>query len=191
MQKLLFVVALLLALPLIASAQDDAPKVEIFGGYSYLRLNEDFTGLDRDLNGFNTSVTLNLNKWFGIANEFSGHFGTTNIIGVNSDFNVYLVGVGPRVAYRGIDRVTPFAHILFGVARSDLKFGGALGTLSNAGFAMIVGGGLDVKVTDNIALRLFQADYVLTRINHQIGTSTDNQSNFRASTGVVLRLGEQ
>ncbi|NOT63349.1 MAG: putative porin, partial [Acidobacteria bacterium] len=35
MRKLLLTVSLLLALPLVALAQD-APKVEVFGGYPYL-----------------------------------------------------------------------------------------------------------------------------------------------------------
>jgi opacity protein-like surface antigen len=192
MRKLLFVMALLLALPLMASAQDEAPKVEIFGGYSYLRLDDDFTGLDRDLNGFNTSFTSNFNSWFGVKGEFSAHYGDANIAGVQTDFNTFLFAVGPQVAYRGLERVTPFGHVLFGAARTDLKVGGIVGTVSNAGFALIVGGGLDLKVTDNVALRLFQADYVLTRVNNITSTtSTNNQSNFRASTGVVLRLGEQ
>jgi opacity protein-like surface antigen len=196
MRKLLLTAALLLALPMIALAQDEAPKVEIFGGYSYLRLDDDFTGLDRDLNGFNTSFTTNLNKWFGITAEFSGHYGTANIAGVNTDFDTYIFAVGPRVAYRGIERITPYGHVLVGAARSSLDFGNVVGSVSGSGFALVVGGGVDLKLTDNIALRLFQADYVLTRIDNitnsaTSGFNTQNQNNFRASTGVVVRLGEQ
>ncbi|MEK7831876.1 MAG: hypothetical protein AAB401_12360, partial [Acidobacteriota bacterium] len=57
--------------------------------------------------------------------------------------------------------------------------------VEDSAFAMAIGGGLDAKVHDNLAIRLFQTDYVLTRFND------DSQHNFRLSTGLVLRLGSQ
>jgi len=49
MQKLYFIVALSLALPIIAQAQE-APRVQMFGGYSYMRLEDNnIDGQDRDL----------------------------------------------------------------------------------------------------------------------------------------------
>jgi hypothetical protein len=111
MRKLLFVMALLLALPLIASAQDEAPRVEIFGGYSYLRLDDAISPTDRDLNGFNTSFTTNFNRWLGLTAEFSGHFTDLNVGGTQADLDTYLFAVGPRVAYRNFERFTPYVHV--------------------------------------------------------------------------------
>jgi opacity protein-like surface antigen len=215
MRKSLLVVALLLALPVIASAQDEVPKVEIFGGYSYLRL-DNATGLavasttgttttvmtapiDRDANGFNVSFTQNLNSFLGITAEFSGHF--TDAVGVNGqllDRDAYFVTAGPRLAIRRFERFTPYLHIMAGMARQDIQnqnVSSSLGTIvnqSDSGLAFVVGGGVDLNLTSRLGVRLLQADYILTRFSNRNGASSElNQANFRASTGFVLKLGEQ
>jgi len=196
MRKSLFVMALLLAMPLLAQAQE-APRVEIFGGYSYLRLDDAVSPTDRDLNGFNTSFTANFNSWLGVTAEFSGHFTdlNTSLIGTQADLDTYLFTVGPRLAIRKFDRFTPFVHILAGLARADVNLTGTSSILGNsvssAGIALVVGGGVDLNINPKIAVRLFQTDYVLTRFSNQNVATELNQSNFRASTGVVLKLGEQ
>jgi opacity protein-like surface antigen len=216
MRKSLLVVALLLALPVIASAQDEVPKVEIFGGYSYLRA-DNATGIsqastmgtttsvmtqmaDRNLNGFSTSFTNNLNSWLGIEAEFSGHFTDTVLNGTTLDRDIYFVTAGPRLSIRRFERFTPFAHIMVGMARQDIQVQNASSTIStvgslnqqDSGLAFIVGGGVDLNLSSRLGLRLAQTDYILTRFSNRNGTSTElNQANFRASTGVVLKLGEQ
>lgn len=197
MRKLLFITALLLALPLIGQAQE-APRVEIFGGYSYLRTDNNNNGglttvaTDQDLNGFATSFTTNLNTWFGVTAEVSGHYGSYNVGGLNVDQDMYLFTAGPRFALRRYERITPYAHALVGVARTNLDAGSistGVGTIStsinDSGFALVVGGGVDLNINELVAFRLFQADYVLTRLNN------NSQNNFRASTGLVLKLGSQ
>jgi opacity protein-like surface antigen len=212
MRKSLLVVALLLALPVIASAQDEVPKVEIFGGYSYLRL-DNATGLsqqvggvvstaplDRDANGFSASFTQNINSFLGITAEFSGHF--TDAVGVNGqllDRDAYFVTAGPRLAIRRFERFTPFLHIMAGMARQDVQnqnvsssVGTSLVNQSDSGFAFVVGGGVDLNLSSRLGIRLLQADYILTRFSNRNGASSElNQANFRASTGFVLKLGEQ
>ncbi len=185
MRRVLMILALLTALPLVASAQD-TPNVEIFGGYSYLRQNDNLIG--EDLHGWNASFASNFTKWLGLAAEFSGHYGDATLTpGLKADVATHLFAVGPRFSYRGSESVTPFAHVLFGAARSDVTYFVPTGRtrFNESAFALIVGGGLDLKVHDNVAIRLIQADYVLTRFN------SDSQHNFRASTGLVLRLGDK
>lgn len=185
MRRFSIILALLMFLPIIAAAQD-TPRVEIFGGYSYLRQNDNLIG--EDLHGWNASFTSNFTKWLGLAAEFSGHYGDATLTpGLKADVATHLFMVGPRFSYRGSEAVTPFAHVLFGAARSDVTFflPNGRNRINESAFALIVGGGLDVKVHDNVAIRLFQADYVLTRFN------SDSQHNFRASTGLVFRLGEK
>jgi opacity protein-like surface antigen len=218
MRKSLLVVALLLALPVIASAQDEVPKVEIFGGYSYLRL-DNATGLssgivgtapvlgvttlplDRDANGFGVSVTNNLNSWLGITAEFSGHFTDAQVGGQLLDRDAYIVTAGPRLAIRRFERFTPFLHIMAGMARQDVQVqnastsGSILSSVINqqdSGLAFVVGGGVDLNLSSRLGVRLVQTDYILTRFSNRNGASTElNQANFRASTGFVLKLGEQ
>src|SRR5262249_3994944 len=184
MRKLFILAALTLTLPIIAQAQD-SPRTEIFGGYSYLRLDDDLND-DRDLNGWNASVNQNLIKWLGVKADFSGHYGGSSIFVVTgADLSQYFFLFGPQFTLRKFGRFQPFAHVLLGVTRINFDSNVSGLSFDDTAFALAAGGGLDIKVHDRLAVRLFQADYVLTRFND------DNQSNFRASTGLVLRLGKK
>lgn len=185
MRKLLILAVLALALPVVARAQD-APKAELYGGYSYLRADDDAGGVD--LHGWNASFAANINKWFGLAADFSGHYGDVTLLpGLKADLSAHIFTVGPRFSYRGNERVTPFGHVLVGAARSDSSFLSRTGKVksSDSTFALVIGGGLDVNINKHAAFRLFQADYVLTRFDD------DTQNNFRISTGLVLKFGSQ
>jgi opacity protein-like surface antigen len=184
MQKLFFIVALLLVSSIAAQAQEN-PSTEIFGGYSYLLADDDNGGID--LHGWNASFNQNIVKWAGIKADFSGHYGEVTFLpGQRADLTTHLFLVGPQFSFRQNERVTPFVHALFGAARTDLTLIGPTGRVSvdDAAFALALGGGVDIKVVDSLAIRLFQADYLLTRFND------DSQHNFRASAGLVLRFGK-
>jgi len=200
MNKLLFVFAFLLALPVLASAQE-LPRTEIFGGYSYMRLDQDGQ-TDQDLNGFNTSFTYNFNSFLGATAEFSAAFGNltsgAGATAVTQDQNFYFYLFGPKFTFRGNERFTPFAHVLLGAVTQDLgntlttSTGTTVTTTStpnNTQFAMALGGGLDINFTERLSVRAIQADYILTRLPGN-GANT-NMNNLRASAGFVLKLGEQ
>jgi opacity protein-like surface antigen len=192
MKKPLFLASLLaLCLPLAASAQEAAPKVEIFGGYSYLRADTGNTGLDSvNAHGFNTSLAGNITKHVGIVGEFSRFtisesftspiFGNTN---VDSSALTYLFG--PRITLRR-GKAEPFVHALLGGAREkDRGSSRFIVTATDNAFAFALGGGLDVKVNDNFAIRVAQVDYLGDKIGSETG------ENFRYSVGVVIRLGKR
>jgi opacity protein-like surface antigen len=162
MRKLLMVAALVCLAPVVAMADDD-PKAEVFVGYSYAHFDASV-----DTNGWEASVAGNVNDWFGIEADFSGHY---------YDGDAYLFLFGPKFAYREHDVVTPYAHVLFGgghISVDDSSF-------DDTAFAMAVGGGLDAKVHDNVAIRIAQVDYVMTR------WADDTQNGVRVSTGIVFR----
>jgi opacity protein-like surface antigen len=188
--RALVIVCALLSLPLTAVAQE-TPKVELFGGYSYFR-NEG----GRDLHGWTGSIAVNLNHWFGLVADVSGHYEsrTFRLTFPNGGFNVFdsstgrhTVVVGPRFSYRKSKRLVPFAHVLLGITRehedtTSLLPDFTLRTKSNnTGFAMALGGGLDVALSRRVALRLFQVDYSLT---HVVFT----RHNARGSVGLVFRF---
>ena len=178
MRRVLCILALVAVAALPAAAQ--GPKAEVFGGYSYVRVNPGGGDNGINLNGWNASVTGNLNDWFGITADFGGSYGSPNVGGTQVDTNAHTFLFGPRIKARG-DKVEPFAHALFGAARVE---GSALGiSISDSGFGMALGGGLDWKANDAISIRLGQFDYLMTRIGG------DNQNNFRFSTGIVFRFG--
>jgi hypothetical protein len=173
MRKFITVGLLLGLFSVAAFAQEmgGTPKAEIFGGYQYTRFDG---GLNA--NGWNTSVAGNLNNWFGIAGDFSGAYKTQN--GVS--FNNYTYTFGPVVSYRHNETFTPFAHFLAGGSRASASLNGVSG--STSGFAMMFGGGLDVKATRHVGVRAIQFDWLSL---HSNGTSDNN--NMRISTGLLLR----
>jgi len=171
MRKLIGFALLFGMCSLAAFGQESAPKAEFFGGYQYTRFDG---GLNA--NGWNMGLTGNLNRWFGVASDFSGAYKSQN--GVS--FNNYTYTFGPVVSLRHNETFTPFAHFLAGGFHSSASFGGASG--SGSGFAMMFGGGVDVKATQHVGVRAIQFDWLSLRAN---GTSDNN--NMRISTGLVFR----
>jgi opacity protein-like surface antigen len=117
------------------------------------------------------------------------------VTAVTQDQDFYFYLFGPKFTFRGNERFTPFAHVLLGAVTQDV--GNVLtsttgttttitSTPNNTQFAMALGGGLDISVTERLSVRALQADYVLTRL-----VANTNQNNIRASAGFVLKLGEQ
>lgn len=195
--------AVLFALP--ASGQE-APKVEIFGGYSYSRVErgEGVSGIN--LNGWNAAVTGNVNSWFGVTADFSGHYGSPG----GTDQNRHSFLFGPKLTYHDNGRVNPFAHALFGAVRAHrgITLPGPivpqLPPTSESSFGLVLGGSVDYAVSNRFAIRIIQADYALTRFNESSGivciqsitalcptTSLGTQNNFRLSFGVVWRFGSR
>ena len=93
MRKFMGLALLVSLFSLAAFAQEGGttPKAEIFGGYQYTRFDGGVNA-----NGWNTSLTGNLNNWFGIAADFSGAYKTQN--GVS--FSNYTYTFGPVISYR-------------------------------------------------------------------------------------------
>ena len=169
-------------------AQENTPKTEIFGGYQYSHF--DASGTGTNMNGWNGSVTGNFNKWLGVTADFSGayksqsaSFSGTN---VSADLKAYTYTFGPVVSLNHQGTVNPFVHALFGGVHGTLSGNvSGLGSAkaSDSGFAMLLGGGADVKVTKSIAVRLIQGDWV-----HYSLFGTSGNSNARISTGLVFRF---
>jgi hypothetical protein len=188
MQKLFLIAALTIALPFIARAQE-TPRTEVFAGYSYMRLeqNSGLPNQDRDLNGYNVSTTITVyKKLIGFTADVSGHFGDLqqNVFPqTNQGMTLFLAG--PQYTLRKFQRFQPFAHALFGVGRLRLDNLSTNLTQTVSNFAFAVGGGVDLATPlgSKIAVRAFQADYVMTRFN------SNTSGNLRASTGIVLRFG--
>jgi opacity protein-like surface antigen len=139
-----------------------AQRVEIFGGYQFTHLQPAFNA-----NGWNASLTGNFKHVLGITGDFSGAY--------KQNQHVYTYTVGPVLTAR-LPVVQPFVHALFGgITASD---GG-----STSGFAMFVGGGIDVGLRKGIGFRIVQADWLSTKVS-----DITRNRNVRASTGIVLKF---
>ena len=173
MQKAGLLFALVLFFSVAAAAQE-TPKVEVFGGYSNLFAN--LNNSSYNLNGVHVSAAENVNSWFGGVLDFSTHFGSNAGYNVNTESIMY----GPRIAYRKSPAITPSVHALFGAVRGSRYFDGI--SVANYRFAVGLGGEIDVRINDKVALRLVQADYIPT---HFLDL---RQDNIRISAGFVFRF---
>ncbi len=149
------------------------------------------------------SVAYNLNDWLGLVADFGGfrvtRFGpggtpTGGIVPASGNVFSYLAG--PRFSYRKFDRLTPFAQVLFGGAHASPVTLSACAAVctplsSENAFAMTAGGGLDLKVSRHLAVRVVQAEYLLTRFADDSANAGERivQNNVRLSTGIVFRFG--
>ena len=196
MKKYSLLILLIVSTAQIASAQSNTgehPKVEFFAGYSQNRIKvqtvdeNNLPTIERvRFDGFNAQVTGMFNKLFGITGDISGHYRSDTVSGLGGSQKIksqlYNFLVGPEVKARNSSGVTPFGHALFGVAHSRQSVDGAANsTDSETDFAMALGGGFDVAVSDRVALRLFQADYNPTFFGNE------RQDNIRLSFGVVFK----
>jgi opacity protein-like surface antigen len=167
----------LVFLALMPVLAQDVPKAEVFGGYSWA---------GGKFHGWNTSVTGNVNKRFGIVADFSGHYGSEleGSILVKKDAHSFLFG--PRVSFRG-KKFTPFVYALLGATRfhESATVAGQKLSDSDTGFSSAFGVGLDVKVNDRIAIRAFQLDYFRPNFFDEA------HNRGRLAFGVVLHLGKK
>jgi opacity protein-like surface antigen len=176
MRKAYWFMVALLVLPLTAAAQN-TPVVEVFGGYSHMV--GDLNNSTFNLNGVGGSVEENLNKWFGGKLDISSQFGTEAGFKVNTQTIAY----GPVFSYRKNPKVRPFAEGLLGAVRGSAEYLGV--SQSEYRFGAMLGGGVDVRLTDRVSLRLIQADYLMTRF------SSTTQDNIQISAGLVFRFGRK
>jgi opacity protein-like surface antigen len=212
-------------------AQDATPKVQVFGGYSLLRADHGgFSGplLDVDLrqtsnpfavptyllDGWNAEAQYNAGRWFGVAADFGGRYGSPisasrdrTLAGLPKE-NTYSFLAGPVISYRTKSRLTPFAHTLFGWERASLGASTITGSVTSPvtvtattydDFVVALGGGVDYRVTHHFSVRAAQLDWYHTSVNLNKfytnafgGTLLEglrtNQVNYRVSAGAVVRF---
>ena len=139
------------------------------------------------MNGGSGWVAFNFSHSLGIVGEVAGQH-ASNISSSGADLTLTSFLAGPRRTWSRARRFAPFVQALFGGAHASGSLApGSSGVAGSANaFAMTAGGGLDIGFTRHIALRAFEADYYLTRLEN--GTN-DHQNNLRLGAGVMVRLG--
>ncbi len=215
-RRLVLVVSVICVWTLLAAAAmaQENRKWEVFGGFSYFRVE---TAPELDVFGVAHINTLGWHAsfseypldWLGGTCDFSGFYGRPTITvpanyiapgnpptNLNLDNSVnsstYTAMFGPSFASRRNPNVKAFTHILLGVVREDVSLtskGEILAGTSVRGsdttFGFAVGGGVDFKITNLVAVR-GQADWI--RSTFKDG-GDDRQNHVRVSMGLVFRLG--
>ncbi|MGA2886989.1 MAG: OmpA family protein [Terracidiphilus sp.] len=183
------------------------PKVELFLGYSYLRAVPAPADGNRLvwLNGGSTSIVYNFTRHLGLVGDFGGlddskirlaGIGANSSSTVDSSGLAYTYLFGPRLSFRNHERFTPFAQVLFGgihASKATVSSGctGAGCTVlpEENSFAMTAGGGLDLKVRPHLAIRMIQAEYLMTNFEDLTTGKNATQNDMRLSSGIVFRFG--
>jgi hypothetical protein len=192
-----------------AISRQSAPsisRVEVFLGYSGIRAVPTDTLGNRLvwLSGGGASAAINLNRYLGIVGDFGGYrdtkvrltgAGATPAGTTDSTGSAYTYLLGPRLSYRRYQRFTPFAQALFGaVHASQVTLSGCSGpscpTLpAENAFALTAGGGLDLRIHHRVSIRLFQAEYMMTRFADLSTGDRQIQNDVRLSSGLVVGFG--
>jgi hypothetical protein len=180
---------------------------ELTGNYSYMH----YTPVDNlpttNLNGGGGSAVLYLAGFFGLKAEVEG-YASQNI---NFNFppgsircpsgctgtaqaNLFTGNLGPQIKIR-IKRVQPFFEGLVGGVHTNFYqnvhkncSGCAFGSPGDWALDVVLGGGVDIKVTSHLAIRPIEADYFLTRFINGFTTGNNNQNNFRYQAGLVFEF---
>jgi hypothetical protein len=185
-----------------AAWAQETPRVEVFAGGSYA--HEAISDI-KSVNGvgWHASLFENVNDWFGAGIDVSGHYSSPKAnLGMSRptpiDSRAFTYLFGPRFSYRRWTHLRPYAEALVGVDNLRvIPKASAMKPVSLTTFAGAFGGGIDVAINSRFALRLIQADYVLTRFRKFDSTTGAfdgphrMENNIRASAGVVFTFGQR
>ena len=202
------ITAHLMALALLFGAgavAQGVPKADLFLGYSFLRANS-----ARNIPAFTNNGGLGTFAWNftnHVAAEFEfGGYHNGNIHNIRFDTTEMTYLFGPRFSVGRSRRVDPYLHTLFGGVHLTTSLPITVAPTPQSpvatttriagtqdGFAMALGGGLDIRLSHHVTFRPIQFDYVLTRLA-DFGltgqpSGTRNQHNLRYAAGVLFTFG--
>jgi outer membrane protein OmpA-like peptidoglycan-associated protein len=194
-------IALLCAFGAPAAAQSQpAPKWELYGGYSFWDPGADVHGIlplglvpitsqmNSNPRGAGAAVTYDFNRWFGLTLDASDHWGigkrgTPAACCRDADFAN--LSLGPKFTYRTA-HFSPFLEALVGDHR---LYPEGFHNIQKLGF--MFGGGLDLNLSQHVALRLFRADYVMSSYRYGPSSTTPSTdlSGVRLQSGLNFMFG--
>jgi hypothetical protein len=174
MRKLILGTIGLLLMSVPGWAQESYPKAEVFGGFSMTSMAGGTPSVRNSFYGWQGAINGNFHRNIGIVGDFGGQYKSIAGVGISN----YQYLFGPQISVRG-EKVTPFVHALFGGYRTS-----ALGVSStNLGLGM--GGGLDLNISDRVALRVPQFDWTPIRAGGVWSTNV-----IRVGFGLVFKAGQ-
>jgi hypothetical protein len=182
-----------------AQTGGDYNKVDVGVLFSHNRVdtgiddpNQNFIDQREGFNGVEAFVKGNVSRFVGLKGSYSYYRKSFDIVGntaatsfdVDANIHQFLGGVEFKDNARET-KVKPFAHVLAGAGHFRADVNNVTPALSfeesETGFAAVVGGGVDFKLSDRVDLRAVQFDYNPTRSGGETG------HNFRVGIGVIFR----
>jgi hypothetical protein len=208
MKKIITVIATSLCFAFVAGATD-IPKTEVFLGYSLVRLSSSGDIIpSRDANGGSGQFVYNFSHGFGVAFD-AGAVTNGAINQTNVDTTVAHLVVGPRYKFNRHSKFQPYVQALFGgaytTASTEILAVPVVNPLtivtsdavsarlvaSRRSSAMLIGGGLDWKVSKRMQFRPVAFDYFMIQPESLITGQTRQRNNWRYSVGVNFTFGTQ
>lgn len=180
-------IAGVLVSPGAASAQKAAgaaPGFEFSGAYSYIRARSAGGGSSSNVNGGSASVAVTFHDSVSLVADFGGYGFSGLGSGLSATMYTYLFG--PRYTFHKIGRISPYAQVLLGGGRLNATSGSV--QAGENGFAVAIGGGLNIRLTHHWEIRAPQVEYLMTRFPDTTGAGA-TQNNVRISAGLVYRFG--
>ena len=211
MRKLLLLFAILLVCAPAGFAQSDYSHWEFFIGYAHERANNgadrldargvainpngstqrvDFVSKRIPYNGVSGELVANVTPHIGLVTNVAVTYANTDFLDALSgrSFHArvtrYTLLFGPRYNFRNSSPFIPYAHALFGLARSQAKFRDgdfSCPDTNQTAFAMALGGGLDIRASKHIDIRAGQVDYLPVFFSH------GREDGLRFSAGVKIK----
>jgi outer membrane protein OmpA-like peptidoglycan-associated protein len=171
------------------SSYDTVPKWELFAGYQWLAPGGIVPGQNLVIQ--NQIITTTEYKIPTLARGFgiNGAYNFTKVLALEVNYggdwdgnsnSVNMISGGPKFTLRR-DSVNFFAHTLFGLEHLTSPY-----DQSSNGFGMLLGGGIDVKVSKPISIRVIEADY---QYAHQGYALNEHLNSARVTSGLVFNFG--
>lgn len=170
---------------------------ELFGGYSYAKINPENALPKESAHGWVGSAAGYANKWFGAGVEIAAHFGdiTPPASAPSLHFKEYSYMAGPQFRFVNTEKAqAAFRLFLGGVfgqvnldssttpAQSQALGAAGYNSFNGTKFAMLAAVPIDFTLSRLFALRVEPGLY-MTAFNKE------KQNNFRFSVGPVFRFG--
>src|SRR5436190_853634 len=203
----LLLLMVLVSAPAALAQSSDYSRYEFYGGYAYQRANNNASSFDRNgtasiagtqvilgnrdqaYNGFTAEFNQNPWRHVGLVTSFTGVYDRTPYVNIvngrsfSAKVQRYDLLFGPRYNFR-LGRINPFVEGMAGFEHMRVGFSDNLtnATRVDTAFAMALGGGVDVHLSDHFDIRAIQADYVPTFFN------STHQNNYRVGAGVKVKF---
>lgn len=193
MRKLFLAAFLVACAAPAAFAQTDYNKYDFYVGYSHNRVDVGLDDGDTDpddifderegFNGINLSAKGNFHRYVGIKGDYAYHRKGFDVLGSEVNTSLHTLVGGLEFKDNAPEtRVKPFAHVMAGFAHSRADFEDINDDdITDNGFAGVIGGGVDFRVSPRVDIRAIQFDYNPTHGNG------NTSHNFRIGVGVVFR----
>ncbi|MBZ5697042.1 MAG: hypothetical protein LAN18_00695 [Acidobacteriia bacterium] len=204
MRKLFLTACSIVIFSSVCFAQTATPRWELMGGYTTYLAGGEYASVLPDgsmaanpgqlpAKGFQIGLSRSIKSYFRVTGELNGLFGK-EVVAVEHlpAGGQYKTGYeimalfGPEATVRTLKHFDVFAHYLIGFSYGVDNQVPAVANNTFTSWVYGTGVGLDLKTRHRLAIRLLEADWIISHFPKQDFNAEDN---WRFTSGVVYRFG--